>query len=595
MNQINFGTVTGNGAGQTIAIVDSYFDPNISSDLSEFDSHYGLSAPPSFTQYVEGGLSENNSGWALETALDVEWAHAIAPGANIVLVEAQPDLTDLMSAVSFASQLPGVSVVSMSWGTQEFASESAYNSVFTTPTGHNGVTFVASSGDSGTTEFPSVSPNVLAVGGTTLNVTSTGAYTSETSWSNSGTGYSAYESAPSWQTASTAAAGLTAGSRTTPDVAWDANPATGVSVYDSVPYGGQAGWFTVGGTSVGAPSWAGLIAIADQGLAHEGVGSLSNAQANLYQLATTSFNHPSSGSTGSSAATATYSLSTGLGSPKANVLVPALVQLNTPASTPTTTSASTSTNAANHPVVVGRNSTLSSSPTDPTSTGSTSSSSASSTSLSGTSITALNPTATTATTTPTLAPVIIVPAPTPPVVLHLSASSAPVTALAVDTALAAQGEQPTSLTQFGQGPETELQKLSKPELSSKTVAPWFIDVVEPFQPAEPAQPSQAQPANAPQALRGWPSRSISEPGIDALLDLADRGPLESALDGRSPTNRKSAMTPFWGFSALVGTTALAAGGYHLAIREAGRSRGPSLTLLTGVSHPTRRWPRIPAR
>ena len=97
-------------------------------------------------------------------------------------------------------------------------------------------------------------------------------------------------------------------------------------MYDSVPYAGRAGWFTVGGTSVGAPSWAGLIAIADQGLAQKGVGSLSNAQASLYQVSTFAFNHPS---TAGSAST-TYALGTGLGSPKASQVVSALVQLNTP-------------------------------------------------------------------------------------------------------------------------------------------------------------------------------------------------------------------------------------------------------------------------
>jgi subtilase family serine protease len=86
VNQIAFGSITGNGAGQTIAIIDAYFDRNITSDLAQFDSQFGLAAPPEFTQYAESGLYANNSGWALETALDVEWAHAIAPGANIVLV-----------------------------------------------------------------------------------------------------------------------------------------------------------------------------------------------------------------------------------------------------------------------------------------------------------------------------------------------------------------------------------------------------------------------------------------------------------------------------------------------------------------------------
>ena len=91
VNQIAFdGNVVGNGAGQTIAIVDAYFDPNIQSDLATFDAQYGLAAPPSFTQFVESGLRTDNASWALETALDVEWAHAIAPGANIDLVEACP-------------------------------------------------------------------------------------------------------------------------------------------------------------------------------------------------------------------------------------------------------------------------------------------------------------------------------------------------------------------------------------------------------------------------------------------------------------------------------------------------------------------------
>ncbi len=151
VNAIKFsgGTVTGNGAGETIAIVDAYNDPNIASDLAKFDSQYGLSAPPSFTVKNLGGTT-TNAGWALEESLDVEWAHAIAPAANIVLVEAaSSNLNSLFSAVSYASKLPGVGVVSMSWGTQEFWGEARYDSIFTTPAGHTNVTYVASSGDSG--------------------------------------------------------------------------------------------------------------------------------------------------------------------------------------------------------------------------------------------------------------------------------------------------------------------------------------------------------------------------------------------------------------------------------------------------------------
>ncbi len=171
------GTISGDGAGQTIAIVDAYNDPNISSDLAAFDAEYGLSSPPSFT-VANLGATTTDAGWSLETALDVEWAHAIAPEARIVLVEASSDsLSALFNAVSYASNLAGVSVVSMSWGTSEFSGETQYNSVFTTPAGHENVTFVAASGDSGSyygPDYPSVSPDVLAVGGTTLSVSSDG-------------------------------------------------------------------------------------------------------------------------------------------------------------------------------------------------------------------------------------------------------------------------------------------------------------------------------------------------------------------------------------------------------------------------------------
>jgi len=578
VNQINFGSVSGNGAGQTIAIIDSYFDPNISSDLAKFDSQYGLSAPPSFTQYVQNGLRWDNSGWALETALDVEWAHAIAPAANIVLVEAQPDLNDLFSAVSFASQLSGVSVVSMSWGAGEFSGETAYDSVFTTPEGHNGVTFVAASGDSGTTLYPSASPNVLSVGGTTLNVTSQGAYVSETGWSGSGTGYSPYEPEPGWQSTAISASG-----RTTPDVAWDANPSTGVSVYDSVSYSGQSGWFTVGGTSVGTPSWAGLIAIADQGLALNHIGSLSNAQASLYQLSSSNFNQLSA---------KTYGLVTGLGSPKANLLVPALVQLNTPASMGGTTSTVVAARPSDPPVV-GGNDLLPPTLTNPTSTGTGNSSSSSSSSSSTTSIsiTPLNPNSTSSTITPTLAQVYIIPPPLPPLVVHLGASVSPVTAQAVLSPLAVQAEQPSSITRFGQGSETELEKLLNSPFGHKHDALPLIDGVEPFQPLGPAGAPKRDSDLGPGPRGGWPERVRTEAGT--VLELTDR----SLLPGRSTPeeDRCNGTPPSRSFLTLFGAAAVAAGGYHLALRGPDRFKGRGASRWAGVNPPVRRWPEYPFR
>ena len=340
VNQITFsgGKVAGNGAGQTIAIVTAYNDPNITSDLAAFDSHYGLSAPASFTVKNLGG-NTTDAGWALETSLDVEWAHALAPGASILLVEgASSSLSSLFTAVSYASKQAGVSVVSMSWGTTEFWGESSYDSIFTTPAGHSGVTYVAASGDSGAwygPMYPSVSPNVLAVGGTTLTLSGS-SYSSESGWSGSTGGFSGldsywrfYESQPSYQNAALKAAGLSYGVRTTPDVSFNANPNSGVSVYDSVSYSGQSGWFQVGGTSAATPAWAGLIAIADQGLATGGKGPLSGtqAQSQLYALPSSDFHDISTGYNGYSA-TSGYDLVTGLGSPKANLLVAGLLSAN---------------------------------------------------------------------------------------------------------------------------------------------------------------------------------------------------------------------------------------------------------------------------
>jgi subtilase family serine protease len=137
-NQIKFGSVVGNGAGQTIAIVDAYNDPNIASDLQKFDKQFGLAAPK-FTevkQTLNGQGPMNSAGWSLEISLDVEWAHAMAPAANIELVEAySPTLSNLLTCVQYAAAQPGVSVVSMSWGASEFSSEANYNSYFTTPAG----------------------------------------------------------------------------------------------------------------------------------------------------------------------------------------------------------------------------------------------------------------------------------------------------------------------------------------------------------------------------------------------------------------------------------------------------------------------------
>ncbi len=320
-----FDKVNFTGAGQTIAIVDAYDDPTVVADLHKFDQQWGLADPKlTVAKMTSNGVGPKaDSGWAMEIALDVEWAHAIAPGANILLVEAvNSSLSSLLGAVDYVRNQAGVSVVSMSWGAGEFSSEGYYDSYFTTPKGHAGVTFVASSGDSGApSSWPSISGNVLAVGGTTLTLTS-GNYGSEAGWSGSGGGYSPYLSEPGYQRGF-----QNTGHRSNPDVGYDADPRSGFYVNQ----GGS--WYAVGGTSAGAPQWAGLIAIANQGRAQAGLGTLgSSLLPAMYSLSNADFHDVTTGSNGYRAGVG-YDAVTGRGSPIANLVVRDLVSYGAPTST----------------------------------------------------------------------------------------------------------------------------------------------------------------------------------------------------------------------------------------------------------------------
>ena len=272
------GTVKGDGSGEVIALIEAYHDPYIQSDLATFDKANDLRAPTLIVANQAGSVV--NQGWELEESLDVEWAHAIAPGATILVVEAQSQSRrSMLTAVNAARNTPGVDVISMSWGFNEFAREASYNSYFTTPAGHRGITFVAASGDSGPqagAEWPSVSPTVLAVGGTSLDVDMSGLYLSESAWDGSGGGYSRYQVEPGYQRLVQAT-----GRRSTPDVAFDGDPNTGVAVYETSYFTGQGSWETVGGTSLGTPSWAAIIAIVDQGRNLSGLGEPGRPDGNL--------------------------------------------------------------------------------------------------------------------------------------------------------------------------------------------------------------------------------------------------------------------------------------------------------------------------
>jgi len=328
-----FDQLSNAGAGQTIGIVDAYDDPNIESDFAVFNSTFGLpsctTANGCFKKIYAQRKPRTDSGWSLEMSLDVEWAHAIAPQAKIVLVEASSaSFANLMQAVDVAVQ-SGASVVSMSFGGGEFTSESSYDYHFSV----SHVTFVASSGDSGNgVEYPAASPYVVAVGGTTLQILdSSGAYAGETAWGGSGGGQSAYESEPSYQ-AGYAIPNDLHGKRGVPDVAYDADPNTGFSVFDSIMYQGQRGWFQVGGTSAGAPQWSALVAITNSLRAGIGKSALSSTSLEVYSAAMASygsnFHDVTSGANGTCGplcnAAVGYDYVTGLGSPQAANLVPAL-------------------------------------------------------------------------------------------------------------------------------------------------------------------------------------------------------------------------------------------------------------------------------
>ena len=337
VDDINFAGVTGDGRNQTIAIVDAYDDPNALSDLQHFDSFYGLAAPPSFQQFNQSGrlltesggtgLAPSNgkhgNGWQIEESLDIEWAHVIAPAAKIDLVETNSDsFTDLFAGVDAAAPLTNVVCVSMSWGSNgEFSGENTYDSNFT----NSGVTYLGATGDNGKnqTSYPAAASNVVAVGGTTMQFaagTTDGTYSNEVAWSGTGGELSPDESKPSYQNAV-----LTGTKRGTPDVSMEADPNTGVAIYDSYDFGTSAPWAQYGGTSLATPMWSALIAITDQGRASIGQAPLSGRTQTLpqlYALPLSDFHDVTSGSNGGgNIAKVGYDTVTGIGTPVANKLV----------------------------------------------------------------------------------------------------------------------------------------------------------------------------------------------------------------------------------------------------------------------------------
>lgn len=363
------------GAGQTVYVIGAKHNPNVAAELAAFNQKFGLptcaakvlpvttglplaAASPAagcelWVTYstASGGISAvapaYDAGWATEIALDVQWVHAIAPLARIVLVEA-PDasVNSLLGAIRLANSM-GPGVVSMSFGAQEGAWTASVDSAFAAA----GMTYLAATGDSGAgVNWPSVSTNVIAVGGTTLTYSGSGAR-SEVSWSGTGGGTSGFIAVPAYQKSSVPGTGSLV-RRTVADVAMNADPATGQYVAVMQPGSSAVQWISAGGTSLAAPMWAGLVAVANAGRQQAALPVMAGGHALLYgQIGAVASNYASGfadirlGSHGvcsTCSAGPGYDQLTGLGTPNASALVNLLAGATAPAPAPVVTPATIS-------------------------------------------------------------------------------------------------------------------------------------------------------------------------------------------------------------------------------------------------------------
>jgi subtilase family serine protease len=335
-----FNRIPNQGQGTTIAVVVGADDPNISSDLAFYASYFHLG--PCNLRIVKVG-NPPEGGWDGETSLDVEQVCAMAPKADILLVEANSgELPDLFAGVAAATSAPyNADVVSISWGFPEFEGEQLYDSYLCNIVNGNGhaVTFVAASGDGGHNHppYPAASPCVIATGGTTVHIATALPppnplqvnYGSESAWFGSTGGISLFEAQPSWQ--NTACSTWSATNRCLPDVASDGDAMSSVPVYDT--YNG-IGWMRASGTSLAAPDWAGLFALVNSARLAAGKTTLTQAASDLYAIYysgaySTDFHDITSGNNGSCGSQCLagpgYDLVTGIGTYQADHLFTALV------------------------------------------------------------------------------------------------------------------------------------------------------------------------------------------------------------------------------------------------------------------------------
>jgi subtilase family serine protease len=345
------------GAGQTIYIVDAHSDPNIVAELAAFNQKFGLpgctttgiattTTLPLAAASTSAGCTLSvvyntasgtltsvapayDSGWATEIALDVQWSHAIAPRARIILIEA-PDasLNSLLGGVSLADTM-GPGVVSMSFAASEGSWTSQVDAAFSTAR----MSYLAAAGDAGAgVNWPAVSPHVLAIGGTSLKFTGSGAR-SETVWSGTGGGVSQYTATPSYQTRAVPGMGTPA-HRSVSDVSFNADPSTGQYVAVIASGSSSVGWLSAGGTSLSTPQWAGVLAVANALRAQSSLAPVGAPHSLLYTgISTVASTYAgdfldvtlgADGTCSSCYAKSGYDLPTGLGTPNVAALLNSL-------------------------------------------------------------------------------------------------------------------------------------------------------------------------------------------------------------------------------------------------------------------------------
>lgn len=309
------------GVGKKIALIFAYSQPNLQNDLDVFSETFNLPKKTLEMISFAAPFTGPDYHWAIEANLDVQWAHAIAPDANLIIIFSKSTvISDMFDAIEHSLTL-GANIVSMSWGTEEFTGQRLFEDRLRKMVLEKNVIFTASSGDTGGVVFyPAVSEYVIGVGGTTLFLDKLGRRIGEErAWINGGGGTSVYLTIPPWQRRFYNINEMTEGFRGTPDSAFLADPNTGVALYMSSDFRGNGGWTVSGGTSIGSPCMAGILASAKHHKYPEHLYNIAGKY--FYNYPQYYFNDITQGNNINFYAKKGYDFCTGLGTPISHQII----------------------------------------------------------------------------------------------------------------------------------------------------------------------------------------------------------------------------------------------------------------------------------